>query len=126
MKIKVESSRCTGCRSCEIYCSWANFKELNPQKSAIRIRGKFPSPGKYSVILCNQCGSCVEACPVEAIKRQDEIIIIDKDTCSGCGTCVKSCPSGAVFAQNDVIVPLKCIACGECLDVCATGAICRN
>lgn len=126
MKIKVDSSRCTGCRSCETHCSWANFQELNPRKSAISIQGKFPNPGNYSVILCNQCGTCVEACPTEAIKQQDGVILIDPDICTGCGTCVDSCPSGAMFLNKNIDVPIKCIACGECLEVCATGAIVGN
>ena len=35
---------------------------------------------------CNACGSCVEACPVEAIKLEDKAVV-DEDTCIDCGTC---------------------------------------
>ena len=126
MKIKVDSSLCTGCRSCEAFCSWDNFKEINPRKSAIRIHGDFPAPGKYSVVLCNQCGSCVEVCPEKAIGYQDDVVVIDKNLCGGCGLCVESCPTGALFVHKDLVAPIKCTACGGCLSVCAKGAITRE
>lgn len=126
MKIQVDSARCTGCRSCEAYCSWANFQELNPKKSAVRIHGEFPSPGKYRAVLCGQCGNCVEVCPEKAASWQGDAVVIDKQLCSGCGLCVESCPTGAMFRHRDVTAPIKCTACGECLGVCATGALTRE
>ncbi|KYK31071.1 MAG: ferredoxin [Thermoplasmatales archaeon SG8-52-3] len=44
---------------------------------------------------CTACGSCVEACPVDAIKL-DEKATIDKDNCIDCGTCVDECPEEAI------------------------------
>ncbi|KYK21458.1 ferredoxin [Thermoplasmatales archaeon SG8-52-2] len=45
---------------------------------------------------CTGCGSCVEACPVDAIKVENDKAIIDNDECIDCGTCVDECPEGAI------------------------------
>lgn len=123
MKINVDSSQCTGCRSCEIYCSWANFGEINPKKSALRISAEFPAPGRYTVVMCNQCGNCVDVCPEKALMWQGDVVVIDKRLCTGCGLCSESCPTSAIFTHKDAAMPIKCTACGECLGVCAKGAI---
>ena len=44
---------------------------------------------------CNACGTCVDSCPVEALKLKD-IATVDKETCIDCGTCVDECPEGAI------------------------------
>jgi ferredoxin len=45
---------------------------------------------------CISCGSCVDACPVEAITEGDPIYVIDADTCTDCGACVDQCPVEAI------------------------------
>lgn len=44
---------------------------------------------------CTACGTCVEACPVEAIKLKDKAKI-DEENCIDCGTCVDECPEKAI------------------------------
>lgn len=46
---------------------------------------------------CEACGLCQPACPVEAIKKnQDKKFLIEAETCVGCGVCVDECPHGAI------------------------------
>lgn len=45
---------------------------------------------------CVCCGTCAEACPVEAISEGDGKYVIDADVCAECGTCVAECPSEAI------------------------------
>ena len=45
---------------------------------------------------CTGCGLCVEACPVEAIKLDDDKAKVDEDLCVDCGTCVDECPNDAL------------------------------
>jgi Fe-S-cluster-containing hydrogenase component 2 len=45
---------------------------------------------------CSGCGPCVEACPVEAIKIEDNQAVVDADTCIDCGACVDACPNSAL------------------------------
>ena len=43
---------------------------------------------------CVACGTCLDACPVEAIKEGDVYVI--GDACSDCGSCAEACPVGAI------------------------------
>jgi NAD-dependent dihydropyrimidine dehydrogenase PreA subunit len=45
---------------------------------------------------CNGCGPCSEACPVEAIKIEDNLAVCDEDTCIDCGACIDACPNEAI------------------------------
>jgi ferredoxin len=123
VKMGVKEEVCSGCRVCEVSCSLSIFRENNPKKSAVRIRGHFPVPGRYQIFSCNQCGTCAEVCPVEAIHEKGGIYIIDPDECTGCGVCVEECPQDAMFMHKDSHVPIKCTLCGTCLAYCPTGAL---
>jgi Fe-S-cluster-containing hydrogenase component 2 len=46
--------------------------------------------------LCTGCGACVEICPVQAVKLEQDIPVVEEDWCIGCGVCATVCPSGAV------------------------------
>ena len=41
---------------------------------------------------CTGCGTCVDLCPVEAIKLEDNIAVVDADQCVDCGSCENECP----------------------------------
>ncbi len=49
---------------------------------------------------CTCCGSCVDACPSEAIKEGDPKYIIDADACIDCGVCEDECPVEAISAGD--------------------------
>ncbi|MGE5576120.1 MAG: aldehyde ferredoxin oxidoreductase C-terminal domain-containing protein [Syntrophothermus sp.] len=123
MQIAKNEARCTGCRTCEVLCSLVRYGENNPKKAAIRIAGQFPVPGHYRIQVCDQCGDCARACPVEAIQEKDGVYLIDEATCTGCGICVETCRKGAIFTHAEEPVPIKCTACGECIEFCPRQAI---
>ena len=41
---------------------------------------------------CLGYGSCVKACPFDAIHIVDGIAVVDKEACKACGKCVDACP----------------------------------
>lgn len=45
---------------------------------------------------CDGCETCIDECPAEAIKLENEKAIIDSDECSECGVCVDECPNAAI------------------------------
>ena len=50
---------------------------------------------------------------------------IDKDACTGCEACIESCPSEAIKMEDEkaVIIEENCIDCGVCVDECPVEAI---
>lgn len=47
---------------------------------------------------CTGCGSCLDACPTEAISIEDGKAVIDM-ACMDCGACPRVCPEGAIRKQ---------------------------
>ncbi|MGQ9707068.1 MAG: FMN-binding protein [bacterium] len=45
---------------------------------------------------CNKCGKCVDNCPLNCIKRVDNIYRIEISNCIRCGECVRTCPEKAI------------------------------
>ena len=41
---------------------------------------------------CLGYGSCVKACPFDAIHIVDGIAVVDKEKCKACGKCIAACP----------------------------------
>lgn len=51
--------------------------------------------------LCNNCGTCFDYCPAQAIVQKDESAYIVEERCIGCGECLVVCNVGAVKFRWD-------------------------
>lgn len=64
------------------------------------FEGTYPDVRKTAYpMLCMHCETapCVEVCPQDATyKREDGIVVIDKDKCIGCGSCRPCAPTTRV------------------------------
>lgn len=125
----IDLEKCTGCRSCEIYCSFINDGVCNPTNSRVRVI-KSEQKGINIPTMCMQCEDppCMAACPVSAIKKEVEsgLVVIDQDSCIGCKLCMMNCPLGAISLDPVEGKVFKCNLCdGDpiCAKICATGAI---
>lgn len=45
---------------------------------------------------CTGCGDCVDVCPSEALKVENEKVRVSADDCSDCGACVDTCEKAAL------------------------------
>ena len=46
-----------------------------------------------TIHMCNNCGACVETCPVGALSMKDGKVVWDEKLCCKCDTCLKTCPN---------------------------------
>lgn len=123
MQLITIPENCSGCRTCLMACALARFKEVNPSKAVLNIRGLFPAPGHYEIDLCDQCGACAEACPEEAIDRREGRYVLREEDCIACGACIDACPNGVLRANPKTDLPILCTGCGECAAICPRDAI---
>lgn len=94
----IDLHRCIGCYSCMLACRQEHFvpRGIYFNRVLISEKGTFPTIQKLLLpVLCNQCkeAACVKVCPTGASsRREDGIVLIDKDKCVGCGYCIVACP----------------------------------
>lgn len=90
---------------------------------------------------CMGFGSCVKACPFDAIHIVERIAVVDEKVCKACGRCVDACPKNLIELVpysamhlvrcntkergKDVINVCQagCIGCGICEKNCPSDAI---
>jgi len=113
---------CVACGTCEEVCSETFFREIDVEKSKIRIHNE--GDGLPSASFCNQCGECISVCPTVAIYRDKRgVVRIDRELCVGCLTCVGFCPSLVMYWHPDETIPHKCLSCGICARECPEDAL---
>jgi len=49
---------------------------------------------------CDGCEKCIAVCPVHAIEKSNEKVVINPISCVGCGICVPQCPKEAIKLDN--------------------------
>ena len=67
--VVVDTTRCVGCRICEMTCSFSKHRVFAPSLSHIRIG--FGDDGLVVPVVasgCDTCLACVRNCPVHAIR----------------------------------------------------------
>lgn len=124
MKIKVEESLCTGCKSCELACSATRSGEFNPARSRLRIENT-SLLGISKINICQKCEKplCIEACVFNALSKELEsgVISLDAQNCVSCFACATACPFHAVYIDPVNKLPLICDSCGDdpiCVKFC--------
>ncbi|MHB8757117.1 MAG: TIGR04076 family protein [Bacillota bacterium] len=128
-RLLVNEPACSGCRACELACSFAHDRVYSPDVARISVT-KDEAAGLDRPVACRQCGvaRCVQACPEGALTRDPAThsVVVDEDRCTGCAACAEACPFGAVRLSAATGRPLICDLCGgspACVEQCPTGAI---
>lgn len=124
-----DSSRCTGCKTCELACK--DFKDLDKTVAFRKVYdyegGSWQVNGNgtattnayvYHVSMsCNHCDNpaCVHVCPTGAMHKDEKtgLVSVDADRCIGCGYCHMACPYNAPKVDRKVGHSVKCDGCAE-------------
>lgn len=90
---------------------------------------------------CLGHGTCVRACPFQAIVITNGVASVIQENCRSCEKCIASCPKGLIEmipikAQYSILCKsldkgaitkqsckVGCIGCGRCVKICPAGAI---
>lgn len=90
---------------------------------------------------CLGFGSCVKACPFDAISIINGVAVVDKEACKACGKCVAKCPRHLIelvpYDQTVFVAcsskdkgkavtsacEVGCIGCKKCEKTCENGAV---
>ena len=123
--IRLDASKCSGCRRCEVSCSFFHSGRVGRNASRIKVV-KIEAEGVDVPVLCQQCQErfCVK-CPESAISIGEMgQIVVAPTLCTACGACETGCPIGAIELFNDI--PYVCDLCGgepRCVTECNLEAI---
>jgi pyruvate formate lyase activating enzyme len=72
-------------KGCPLRCVWCSNPESQRMRPELLL---FPSS-------CIACGACVDICPAESRKLDDDHIDWDRKSCTRCGECADICPAHA-------------------------------
>ena len=61
-------------------------------------------PIKVELEMCDGCGRCVEACPMDALRLEEGKPIMRYDECWYCGACVEDCPRQALSLELPYLI----------------------
>lgn len=137
--IGVHMDRCTGCKTCELYCAaergsegkrlLAAVQETPLPQPRVRVEG---GPDGAFPLQCRHClqAPCLEACLTGALNRDQKsgMVTIREERCIGCWTCTAFCPYGVIYPSCERKVAVKCDRClymeqPACVEVCPTRAL---
>lgn len=150
--VLVDTTRCIGCRSCEVACGKQNgtlvpdvLSDGALESERTTSDNQFMVVNQYEtdngpVFVKKQCmhcfqAACAAACPTEAMKKHlNGPVTWDGDKCIGCRFCMISCPFDIPkFEYNEWNPRLqKCTLCFErleegrkpaCVEACPTDTL---
>jgi len=93
--IAIEPDRCIVCGTCLAACSHGH--RVAGLQAEPRLALTF-APQVTAAVTCHQCegAPCLAVCPVDAIVRTDEAVVVNEQACIGCKLCAIVCPFGAI------------------------------
>jgi len=112
--VSAVTDRCSGCKQCELICSFVHEQRYSPRLSRIKVI-HFEDKGLSIPVTCTYCDRplCEEVCPVGAMTFDPEhgAARVREELCLGCKECLNACPLGAVEMHPTKHVALRCDLC---------------
>ena len=137
-----ESKRMVAFVACQGDCDRAKVEYEYTGIEDCRMLSFVPNGGpKTCNYGCPGYGSCVQACPFDAIHVVNGVAVVDREQCKACGKCVEACPKKlislipydapyqvACSSKDKGPVAMKacdvaCIGCGLCKRNCPADAV---
>jgi ferredoxin len=85
------------CNCCKCCC--AGIETMNKWETPMMASSGYVA--EVNAESCDQCGTCVETCPFNALSLNDCGVMRDWERCMGCGACEATCPSESVTLVRD-------------------------
>ncbi len=135
----VDTERCVKCDACVTACRAEWNTPLGYSRNWVReVEGSDANGMPVLSFLsgrCNHCDMppCVASCPTGAsYKREDGMVLIDRELCTGCEFCLDACPYDARYKDPLDGMISKCTFCQPrvdagrepaCVEVCFNRAL---
>ncbi len=76
-----------------------NLIDIVEVAEALESKAVFLAPDRCVVVRNrhSSCKKCVEACPVDAVEAEDNLLALDASLCVACGACTVVCPTEALI-----------------------------
>ncbi len=114
--------KCAG--TCDKAKNNYNYTGVEDCTAMAFVPGGGPKSCNYG---CMGFGSCVKACPFDAIHIVDGIAKVDRDACKACGKCIEACPKHLIeFIPYEAKFAVACSSHDkgrDVMSVCDTGCI---
>lgn len=151
ISILIDTTRCIGCRSCELACAETyDLPTPDIEDDSVFEKERHTTETQWTVVnryetekgpifvvkRCMHCNqpACVAACLVKAMKKREEGPVTWEPNCMGCKMCAFSCPFDKAILEYHSPTPRirKCILCWEriekggipaCVEACPTEAL---
>ena len=127
--VVVHPEKCTGCRLCELACSFQHNKVFRPAASRVSVQ-LLAKDGFSFPELCMKCDDtpCMAICEPKAIAKdpQTGVMHINLADCNGCKRCISACKYGGVEYDYGADKALICDMCDgdpSCVKNCWAGAL---
>ena len=143
--ILYDSSKCVGCRACQMACKRWNKRPAEPDDAQgiydapqglsadtwtlIELKKRSDDEWHFFNYQCMHCAdaACVTVCPSRALFKDERgFTAYDREKCIGCGYCTRFCPYGVPHLERQTTTELlsgrtKTAKCTFCQDRIAAG-----
>lgn len=90
-----DPEKCIGCGTCMAACSTVHKQQglqSHPRLTVVKL------DDATAPVMCRHCedAPCATVCPVQAITKQQDRVMLNETLCVGCTLCAVACPFGAI------------------------------